>query len=227
MNGVAVLAGSTGLIGRECLRLLLADPRYREVVALVRRPQSVHHAKYRELVVDFARLDTLLPFAADAFCALGTTQKIAGSKEAFHRVDYEYVLNFAYWARAGGGESFQVVSSIGADESSGSFYLATKGEMEAGLREQRFPKLNIFRPSVLLGSREEFRLGERIAAGLLRAAGGLMIGPLTAYRAIPGAVVAKAMVASAKEEGASGVRVHTYREIVRLAATAEYAGPYE
>lgn len=213
----ALVAGATGLIGGECLRLLLAHPAYEKVVAIVRRPMALAHPKFEERVIGFESLGELRPIAADdAFCALGTTIRKAGSKDAFYAVDHDAVVNFAYWARGGGARTFAVVSSLGANASSGNFYLATKGDAEAALREQWFPHLEIFRPSVLLGNREESRPGERIAAVLLSAARPLLGGPLAKYRAIEAATVARAMIASA-QTGEKGTHVREYAEILKLA----------
>ncbi len=213
----ALIAGSTGLIGGHCLQLLLEHPAYAQVIALVRKPQPVKHPRYREIVTSFADLGSIPPVSADdAFCALGTTIKKAGSKEAFRQVDHDAVANFAYWARAGEARCFCVVSSVGADSNSGSFYLAVKGEMEEGIAEQRFPRSHIFRPSVLLGDRQESRPREILGAGLLRLTAPLLIGPLREYRAIEGAKVAQAMVAAA-QQNQPGRFVHTYAEICQLA----------
>jgi len=219
----AVIAGSSGLIGRECLRLLLERSDYTRVVALVRRRQGLadppNKEKYEELITTFDDLGSLAPIPADhAFCALGTTIRKAGSKEAFARVDRDYVANFAYWARAGGAEAICVVSSVGADASSGNFYLAVKGEMEEGVAEQRFPSTHIMRPSVLLGSREESRSGERIAAATLKILNPLLVGPLRNYRAIQADTVAAAMVAAANS-GQLERYVHFHDGIEALAKT--------
>jgi len=216
-----VIAGSTGLIGSQLLRLLLDDPNYGRVVALVRRPQAANRShygdKYREIVVAFDDLGVVPAVPADAaFCALGTTIKKAGSREAFARVDHAAVVNFAYWARSGEAASFAVVSSIGAGPGKGSFYLAVKGEMEEGVVEQRFPATHIFRPSVLLGDRPESRPAERLAANLLQLTAPLMIGPLRPYRAVAAETVARAMIAASASE-ARGRFVHTYAGIVDLA----------
>ena len=215
---IALIAGSTGLIGGHCLRLLLEHPAYAQVIALVRKPQPIQHPRYREIVTSFADLGSIPPVAADdAFCAIGTTIKKAGSKEAFRHVDHDAVANFAYWARAGETGCFCVVSSVGADSNSGTFYLAVKGEMEEGIAEQRFPRAHIFRPSVLLGNRQEWRTGEVVMAGVLKLAAPLMIGALRDYRAIEGSTVAKAMVAAAQQDQ-KGRFVHSYEQIRQLAA---------
>lgn len=147
----------------------MGDPRVTKVVALTRRPLPPH-ARLENPVVDFDVLDTSAPWwKADAvICTLGTTMAKAGSKDAFRRVDFDYSLAVARLARRNGTTAFAINSSVGADPTSGSFYLRVKGEVEHALMAAGFASLAIVRPSLLLGKRAEFRLGERLAAGLFR-----------------------------------------------------------
>jgi uncharacterized protein YbjT (DUF2867 family) len=165
-----LLAGATGLVGRELLALLVADPTVRELIALVRRPlpPEARHARLREVVVDFERLDRdPALFAVDqVFCALGTTIRQAGSQEAFRRVDLEYPLRIATLARAAGARHFLLVSALGADQGSRVFYNRIKGELEERVRALGYPALTIARPSLLEGDRAEFRLVEVVTSKL-------------------------------------------------------------
>lgn len=161
---VALVAGATGLVGRELLRQLAAESRYAQVTALVRRAATLP-AGVRTLTVDFDRLDA----AGDAlradhvFCALGTTIRTAGSQEAFRRVDFDYVVALAEATHKLGASHFLLVSSIGAAPSARAFYLRVKGEVEAAVQAVGFEAVTIVRPSLLLGDRDEFRLGETLA----------------------------------------------------------------
>jgi uncharacterized protein YbjT (DUF2867 family) len=168
MGRRVLLAGATGLVGRECLAQLTADSSVSEVLALVRRapdPGTVHHRKLHFLQVDFEQLGLhARQLAADqVVCALGTTIKRAGSREAFRRVDFDYPLALARLARQQGARHFLLVSALGADASSRVFYSRVKGELEQALSAMDYPSLTIVRPSLLLGQREEFRLGEEAA----------------------------------------------------------------
>ncbi len=168
MDRRVLLAGATGLVGRECLAQLTADPSVSTLLALVRRAPdagTVHHRKLQFLQVDFEQLGLhARQLVADqVVCALGTTMRRAGSREAFRRVDFDYPLALARLARQQGARHFLLVSALGADAGSGLFYNRVKGELEEALRALDYPSLTIVRPSLLLGEREEFRLGEEAA----------------------------------------------------------------
>lgn len=193
----AVLAGATGLVGGECLRQLLASPRYERVVVVTRRElgPGARHDKLREVVVDFARLgDVQRRLQGDhVFCALGTTIRKAGSRQRFRTVDCEYPLRLAQLMLANGARHFSVVSALGASPTSPFFYSRVKGEMEAGLRQMGWPSLAILRPSVIAGERAESRPVERLSEHLLRFAP-------AAWRPVAARDIAAAMIATALPE---------------------------
>jgi uncharacterized protein YbjT (DUF2867 family) len=158
-----LLVGATGLVGRHVLTLALADPRVEAVVAPTRRELTAH-PKLRSPQVDFDQLPQHADWwQADAVvCALGTTMRTAGSKEAFRRVDCDYPLTVARLARAHGTPTYVLNSAIGADASSRLFYNRVKGELEQALSGQGFESLTFVRPGLIGGHRDEFRLGERM-----------------------------------------------------------------
>lgn len=163
-----LLAGATGLVGGECLARLAADETVSGITALVRRApadSSRYGRKVGFAQVDFDRLEERRAlFSVDqVVCALGTTIKQAGSREAFRRVDFDYPLTIARRALEGGARHFLLVSSLGADAKSSVFYSRVKGELEQAVLALGYPAVTIVRPSLLLGDRQEFRLGEEIA----------------------------------------------------------------
>jgi len=210
MNKTALLAGATGLIGSALLPLLLASDRYTRVVVVGRRTVALNHPKLSQVITDLGRLDAVAAQlgADDVYCCLGTTIKQAGSQSAFYQVDFEYVVALARLSVAGGAAQFLVVSSLGADASSGIYYSRVKGEMEQAVRALPFRALHIFRPSLLLGERARPRLGERVAAFGLALFRPLLVGGLRQYRPVTVVAVAQAMLAAATAE-ASGARVHS------------------
>ena len=214
----AVLLGASGLVGGYCLQTLLADSRYARIVLLGRRELvAARHPRLAQKVVDFDAL-AQADFAGtdEVFCALGTTMRKAGSQQGFLRVDVDYPLSAARLSRQAGAKQFLLVSSVGADAAAKNFYLKTKGQLEQEIGKLGFKALHVFRPSLLLGKREEFRLGERIAMATLPLLNFAMAGRLRRYRAIPAASVGKAMVAAARQEK-SGMFVYEYEAIRKLA----------
>lgn len=215
----ALLLGATGLVGGHCLQALLADPAWGRVTVLGRRRLPVQHAKLEQRVVDFERPgDHADAFAADdVFCCLGTTLRAAGSREAFRRVDHDYVLAAARLAAERGARRFLLVSALGADAGSRVFYSRVKGEVERAVAALPFAAVVVARPSLLTGERAESRpletLGRRLAP-VLRL---LLVGPLRSYRPIAAAAVARALVRLA-QEAPDGLRVVESAELAALGA---------
>ena len=167
----ALLAGATGVVGREVLQRLLDDPQVGAVLALVRRPLALQHPKLQVQVVDFARLPPLPP-VDEAYLALGTTLAAAGSQAAFRAVDLDLNLAVARAALAAGATRLGLVSAAGADARSRAFYNRVKGELEDALRALAPPTLVLAQPSLLLDDRRQqgqpARLGETLAIPLAR-----------------------------------------------------------
>jgi uncharacterized protein YbjT (DUF2867 family) len=217
----ALIAGATGLVGRQCLARLLDLPAYGRVIALVRRPLPHTDVKLEQRVVDFGQLGlegTDFPTADDVFCCLGTTMKIAGSEAAFRQVDFVYVVSLASQALGRGAKQFLLVSSLGANPRSSIFYSRVKGETEAAISALSFEGRQIFRPSILLGERAELRTGERAGIAVMRGVSFALLGPLRKYRPIAAATVARAMVRVALQ-APRGVNIYESDAIERLGRT--------
>jgi uncharacterized protein YbjT (DUF2867 family) len=195
----ALVVGATGLVGSALVEQLLEAPEYVRVRALTRRPLAAPDRLGVELV-DFERPEAWHGAVAGqhVFCCLGTTRKKAGSQAAFRKVDLELPLELARVARARGALGFFVVTALGADPSSSIFYNRVKGELEARLKELDYPTLAIFRPSLLVGEREESRFGERLAEWASRPLRPLLGGSLRKYRPIAARDVARAMLSVAR-----------------------------
>ena len=172
---VALIAGATGLVGKELLALLLADSACRAVYSLVRKRSALQHAKLSQHVVDFASLEhnpPALPKIDEVYICLGTTIKAAGSQAAFKAVDFDAVVAVASVGIARGATKLGVISAMGASSSSSVFYSRIKGEMEEAVAKLGFESITIARPSFLAGNREALqqtsRPGEKIALAAMR-----------------------------------------------------------
>jgi uncharacterized protein YbjT (DUF2867 family) len=227
----ALIAGATGLVGRELLQLLLADAHYSEVHCIGRRAPAVTHAKLHAHVLDLHSAADLskLPQCDDVYIALGTTIKVAGSQAAFKALDLDAVvaiarsntaqaaINQAAIKNVATDRRLGVISAMGADTQSGVFYNRTKGQMEAAISALGYASVSIARPSMLAGDRQALaqtaRPGEQIGLKLMGAVDFLIP---SNYKAIDAAHVAKALH-NMVSAGATGVRVALSGELRQLA----------
>lgn len=209
MSRTALLLGATGAVGSLVLRRLLDDRDYRSVAVVARRELAEKHPKLKVQVADFDLLESQHALFAvdDVFCCLGTTLRAAGSKAAFERVDYHYVVKSAELAARAGAKQFLLVSAIGASPKSLAFYSRVKGRAEEAVKQQGIRTVHILQPSLLLGPRAERRPGEQFAKLAAPALSLLTRGPLARYRPIQTEEVAHRMIAYAKSDQA-GVHVH-------------------
>jgi uncharacterized protein YbjT (DUF2867 family) len=190
-----MLLGATGLVGRECRRLLDDDPDVSRIVVITRRPIDDASPKTQVERIDFETMASHGDlFEVDQiFCALGTTIKEAGSRAVFRHVDFDYPITAARLGALRGAHHFLLVSALGASASSRVFYNRVKGELEDALRTLSYRSITIVRPSLLLGQRAEFRLGEQIVKRI----GWLAPGKYKPVRAVD---VARTLVKAAQDD---------------------------
>jgi uncharacterized protein YbjT (DUF2867 family) len=211
-----LLAGATGLVGGQILQALLADPTVAQVHALSRRPLTIQDPKLRVHIVDVHRLPDL-PQADEAYLALGTTIKVAGSQQAFRAVDLDANLAVARAAFAAGVRRIGLVSAVGADAGSSVFYNRVKGELEEALKAMQLTALVIAQPSLLLDHRDGLqqppRLGEKLAIPI-----GKLLAPVLPgrYRPVHARAVAQALVRTVPT--AEGVVVLASDALARIGA---------
>lgn len=189
----AIIAGASGLIGKELVEQLIQSNSFDKIILLNRRPLPVKNDKIEQLIIDFNHMNLVeLPQDIDvAFCTLGTTIKQAGTKEKFREVDFQYVMAFATLVKKHNVDKLITISSMGANPGSSIFYNRVKGETEQALQKMEFRSLIILRPSLLLGDRVESRPAEKLSAFIM-----LLFKPLipVRYRAIKASQVAAFMV---------------------------------
>jgi uncharacterized protein YbjT (DUF2867 family) len=214
----ALVLGASGLVGNELVKILIQQNQYEKIHLLVRRPIESKDSSCEVHVIDFDQLHNYpeLFQVSDVFCCLGTTIKKAKSKEAFRKVDYEYPIETAKLASQSDVEKFLIITAMGANANSSIFYNQVKGQVEKALAKLPLPSVHIFRPSLLLGERKEFRFGEKIAEKASAFLNVLMVGPLRPYKAIEARNVAAAMAAAAVI-GKSGMNIYPSHVIERMA----------
>lgn len=207
-----LLLGATGLVGQECLRLLIDDETCARIVVITRRPLPAQQKalKVEEHVVDFTQIASCGSFFAvdQVICALGTTVRKTPSRDVYRSIDFEYPVTAAKLALEHGARHYLIVSAVGANSKSRLFYNRTKGEVEDALKAMKFRSLTIAQPSVLIGERAEPRLSEEIAWSLA------FMTPAK-YRPVHATSVAHALVHFAKLDE-PGLRIIPNREIERL-----------
>jgi uncharacterized protein YbjT (DUF2867 family) len=213
----ATVIGATGLIGSQLVELLGKDEYFKKVRVVVRRSVSFNNPDVDIRIIDFNDTEAFrsaLEGSSAVFCAVGTTQKkVKGDKTAYRKVDYEIPVHAAQFTAEAGCQCFLLVSSVGANSKSNNFYLRLKGEVEDKLRDIKINSINIFRPSMLLGDRQEFRAGEMLGKALAVPLSFLFPPD---YRPVHGLNVAKAMIEAAKNK-IPGFHVMHYRDILNLA----------
>lgn len=165
MEKTAVIIGATGAVGKEILKEILADNFYNRVYILGRESigKLGDEERLTKIIVDFENInfDTSILEDADVFASLGTTIKIAGSKENQRKIDVDYTVNFSKLCE-GKVRSFNVVSAIGANSKSKNFYNSLKGELEDKLKVMNLGVLRIFQPSLLISKRDDKRFLEQM-----------------------------------------------------------------
>lgn len=200
----AIVIGATGLVGRAIVDQLVSSEHVSEIITLTRRPSPHVSTKVCNQVVDFDHLNNYITLFVDAdflFSCLGTTVKQAGSIVEQGRVDLDYQFEAAQLAVNNGVNHYLLVSSAGANDQSNNPYLKMKGILEQRIKQLPFKRISIFQPSLLLGQRTEFRLGEKMASGLMPLL--CLIPLLRRFRPITGGQVAARMVLSSQELGPS------------------------
>lgn len=209
---VAII-GATGLVGNQLLALLLKDSHFANIYVVTRRALMFDDEKVKNMVIDFSddlSFKNALSSCDVVFCSVGTTQKqVNGDKVAYRKIDVDIPEKAAQFCEENGGTTFILVSSVGADSKSGNFYLALKGEVEDYVVKRNIPSITIFRPSLLLGNRKEFRIGEIISTLFMRPLAFLVP---SIYKPVEAAQVAKSMYQAAVSNRA-GVHIYHFDEM--------------
>ena len=213
MKNTAVIIGATGAVGKEILKEILGTEYYERIYVLGRNSISrlPEDDRLTKIVIDFEnmRFDTSILDDADVFAALGTTIKIAGSKENQRKIDVDYTVNFAKLCEEK-VRSFNVVSAIGANSKSKNFYNSLKGELEDKLKEMNLGTLRIFQPSLLISKREDKRFLEELFIKVAPIFQFVLKGKTKKYSPIEASLLGKVIVRFATENKGKGT--YTYND---------------
>ena len=215
MKNTAVIIGATGAVGREIVNEILSGEYYDRIYILGRSSISKLHddSRLEKIIIDFENInfDTSILENADVFASLGTTLKIAGSKENQRKIDVDYTINFAKLCE-GKIRSFNVVSAIGANSKSKNFYNSLKGELEDKLKEMNLGMLRIFQPSLLISKRDDGRFLEELFIKISPLFKVLLKGKTKKYSPIEASLLGKVIVRFATENKGKGT--YTYNDLL-------------
>ena len=213
----AILFGSSGFVGSFLLNELLNNSDYEKVTVVVRKNLDINHPKLKTLIGDYNSLPLLKDniIADDVFITLGTTKKNTPDQVEYYHVDHDYPVLASKIAKENGAKSVFLLTSVGANQNSGIFYVKTKGETERDIIARDYDHTHIFRPSMLMGSRKEYRPMEKAIITLWSVINPLFVGKMSKNKGITGENVAMAMNNAAKNQ-TEKVKIYQWKEMIDL-----------
>ena len=217
-NMRALIFGASGLIGSELLKLTLNDPYFSSVTVVVRKRLSLSNNKLTQIISTFEELEeNQMSLQGDiVFSCLGTTKRKTPDPKEYYKIDHDYPILASKIALKNGAKYIHLVSSLGASNSSSSTYLKLKGELENAISKLTFEGIHFYRPSLIVGKRNEDRPLEDISTLIFKIINPLLLGSFRKYRSIAATDIARAMVSKAKQE-TKGVHIYQSNIIKELA----------
>jgi uncharacterized protein YbjT (DUF2867 family) len=199
---IALLFGSSGLVGGHLLNQLIKDNNYSKIKLFVRTTPKVSDPKVEIIKTDFNNLQNHKEdiIGNDCFFCIGTTKQNSPNKDEYRRVELDIPKEIAKIAKSNFLNSFIFVSALYANPKSSGDYVRFKGLVEEELKKLNFPKLAIMRPSFLMGDRKEKRINEKIGIYVFKLLSPLFLGPLKKMKPIHSETVAKAMIVVTKND---------------------------
>ena len=196
----ALVIGATGATGQEIVSQLLGDDSFNSVSIFVRKDPNITHYKLKTYIIDFSKIKNYKDLIKGdvLFSCLGTTLRVAGSKDKQYLVDYTYQYEFAKIASDNGVADYSLVSSIGANEKSPFFYPKIKGELEMAIKRFPFKTIQIFQPPTLIRQQELIRTGEKIGIKIFRWLN--FFGILKSQKPLPVNILAEFMIDQIKKK---------------------------
>lgn len=198
MKKTAIIIGATGLTGGILLDILIKDNSFEKIKLFSRNSIEINNSKVEEHIIDLLQLEKYTDqFKADVvFCCIGTTKSKTPDKDLYRKIDYGIPVTAAKLSKINNIKTFIVISALGADSSSKVFYNKTKGEMERDVLKQNIENTYILQPSLIVGDRSEWRLGESVAGVFMKIFDFLIP---KRYKIIKAKTISKAMHVLSKE----------------------------
>ena len=196
MSKSIIIIGSSGLIGNELLKQALEHKEIENVTILVRKSLGLKSNKLTEIITNFQDLDRYKSLISGdgIFCCLGTTRKKTPDKSIYTSIDLGLTLKIALLAQQQEVKQIHLISAVGANPNSSIFYNRLKGQIENAIINLDFPNTYIYRPSLLIGSRQELRIGELMAQKLAPIFDFFLFGKLKKYHSIGAHIIANSML---------------------------------
>tara|TARA_B100001029_G_scaffold92494_1_gene75810 strand:- start:1406 stop:2092 length:687 start_codon:yes stop_codon:yes gene_type:complete len=221
-----LIAGSTGFLGSKVLNFLSKEDT--KIYCLSRRTNMFNHKNIEELIIDFETIQEFeLPKIDHIFLCLGYELRAwellfmpEKLKKSFYKVDYEYTLNIAKKSLDVGASSISLISAVGANKNSSSFYLKTKGDLEDEVKKLPFNTINIFQPGHLAGridwqrKKNDFRIDVSAFDFASLFLDPFMLGDFKKFRSINAEKLAEFLVEISKKNK-KGINYFQYNDFIK------------
>ena len=214
-----VFFGASGAVGSIVLNKVLNFSEVDKILSLGRRELVLADtSKLDQKIIDVTDASTYKDLITDfdtAICTFGVGESSKVSKEHFLKIDKKAVLDFAIACKLNGIKHFQLLSSVGANAASKSFYLRTKGELNDSLRSLNFERLSLFQPSMIITPKNRYGFSQAIILKVWPKLDFILQGKAKKYRGIKVEELGKAIAKNTLTE-LSGTEVLHYNEFKKL-----------
>lgn len=219
-----VITGATGAVGGEVVSTLLNLSQVEKMTLLGRRPlegiTSNHVHQHKIDIFQPNSYQNLLSNHQIAICTLGVGQPSKMSKEQFLKIDKQAVLDFAIGCKKAGVRHFELLSSVGIDANSFSFFLRSKGELVNEIKALQFERFSVFQPSMILTPTNRYGFTQALTLAVWPHLNPLLFGSLKKYRGISVHLLGKSMAMNILSEK-KGVEYLQWGDFKNLTKTVE------
>ena len=219
----AIVLGSTGAVGTALTKELIAHPAITAVTLLVRRrhadPEISQSPRVTQHIVDVLHAESYESILAGhelAFSTFGVGEPSKISRDEFIRIDLTAVQAFAQQCKKLGIRHFSSLGAVGANPDSSLFYLKIKGQLEQSLISLTFPRLSLFRPSMIMTPENRYGLTQALSLRFYPYLDSLLVGRFNRYRSIKVGDLGRAMARNALKPQTAAVEILSWAEIAEV-----------